>query len=131
MITWRQLTEADLLTAVSGAELDQWRALALAAGQADPVAPTITQVTEQIRSYAQRVVTIGPKGTIPESLLTEAVDLTVARIENRVGVSATDACKDAARAALDRLKGLKGVDVDPTATPPSRVGWGGDRKICI
>ena len=97
---WITPAESDLLTTLSETELATYRAAALAAGQADPVAPTLAQVTDLVRGYvgAYKPNTLGLPGTIPQKLLAPAIDLAAVRIPQRVGVPP----KDVRQAAADR-----------------------------
>ena len=89
-MSWIALTEADLLTVLSGPELASYRSAALEAGQADPVAPTLTQVIDLVRGYvaASPAGCLGAGETIPQKLRAPALDLLAFRIPNRVGLSA-------------------------------------------
>jgi len=84
-MAWREITEEDLLTQISGPELESFRTAALADGQADPVQPTIDQVTRQVRGRvaACQRNTLGEGNTIPDELMGEAVALIVMRIMPR------------------------------------------------
>jgi hypothetical protein len=69
---WRAPTEADILSGgISGAELEAFRAAALAEGQADPLASQITMVVDLMRSYIAQCPNVDMStktaGTIPES----------------------------------------------------------------
>lgn len=90
---WREVTEADVLTAISGTELEAYRDAALQAGQADPVAPTISQVVNEVRGYvdASGRYSLGDGETVPEKLVNATVAIVVARIPARVGMSAGEA----------------------------------------
>lgn len=103
---WITISESDLLTAMSGPELLGYREAALADGQADPVAPTIAQVTDLVRGYvgACKNNSLGPAGTIPSKLLPCALDLIAVRIPGRVGKSPKVGRKDAAEAATSLLE---------------------------
>lgn len=85
-MAWRAITDADILTRMSGDELETFRVSALATGQDDPVADVITQVTNEIRGYiaACEKNTLGSAGTIPETLLGTALDKLVIEIQSRV-----------------------------------------------
>ena len=50
-MSWSAITEAEIVTHISGDELEALRAAALADGQEDPVDPSITQVTDEVRGY--------------------------------------------------------------------------------
>jgi hypothetical protein len=84
-MAWARITEADLLTKISGDELESFRATALASGQVDPVEPSITIVTDLVRGHvrAYTVNTLGAEGTIPKELLGPALDLLVVEIQKR------------------------------------------------
>lgn len=103
---WISITEADLLTALSGPELEAYRNAALASGQPDPVAPTMAQIIALVRGYvgAWGRNRLGEAGTIPEKLLAPALDLIAARIPQRVRVNPSDSRKLAAQSALRLLE---------------------------
>lgn len=103
---WITPTEADLLTVLSGPELDAYRNAAKAAGQADPVAPTIAQVTALVRGYVGAFSRnrLGASGTIPEKLLAPALDLLALRLPQRVRINPNEARKTNAMAALKLLE---------------------------
>lgn len=84
-MAWRAITEADVTTRLSGPELEGFRGAALAEGQEDPVASIISQVTANVRGYVAGCQRnrLGAAGTIPESLLGEAIDLILIEIQNR------------------------------------------------
>jgi len=105
-MAWISITEADLLTAISGLELQAYRDAALADEQADPVAPTIAQVTDLVRGYVGgwKENVLGPNGTIPQKLLAPAVDIIVARIPGRVGKTPKQGRDDARKAAIAVLE---------------------------
>ena len=70
-MAWRAITEADLLTRISGPELESFREAGLAQNQEDPIAASMTQVTGTIRGYVAACAknTLGPEGTIPAASL--------------------------------------------------------------
>ena len=80
-MSWITITEAHVLTQISGAELSALRTAALAALQADPVQPSIDQVTAEVRGYvaACKSNTLDTTtSTIPDRLLRHAIALVVA-----------------------------------------------------
>jgi len=119
-MAWISITEADLLTVMSGPELEGYRAAALADGQTDPVQPVIDQVTDLVRGYVGgcKANTLGATG-IPQKLLAPAVDLIAVRIPGRVGKSPKTGRKDAAEAAIKLLERVAacGFDIEEPATP--------------
>lgn len=78
-MAWTALTEADVLTQMSGPELAAIRAAALKGGQVDPLQPTLDQVTRYVRGRvaACRNNTLGPAGMIPDELKYYALALFV------------------------------------------------------
>jgi hypothetical protein len=113
-MSWITITEADLLTAISGDELTGFREAALASGQADPVAPTIAQVIDLVRGYVGGCKTnqLGPSGTIPQKLLAPAIDIIVARIPNRVGKSPKPGRADNQKSAIELLERVASCNFD-------------------
>lgn len=106
--TWITLAEADVLTVLSGPELAGYRAAALADAQADPVQPTLDDVTGDVRGYvaACNKNTLGPDGTIPARLKSAALDLVAVRIPSRVGRSPKPGRKELAEQAIEKLKAV-------------------------
>lgn len=91
-MSWRAITEADVVNRMGGPELEGLRAAALADGQSDPVAATIALIVSKVRRacISNGNITMGAAGTIPEDLLTEALDLIVWEIMKRPGAAILD-----------------------------------------
>lgn len=87
-MAWRALTEADILTGISGAELQPARTAVLKAGQVDPVPVVIQAVMDEARGYiaASSAPTLGAEGTIPDKLIATCTDIAVWRIVKRLPV---------------------------------------------
>lgn len=105
-MSWLAITEAHLLQHISGAELEALRAAALADGQADPVQPSIDQVTAQVRGYvaACRANTLdSDTDAIPDRLLAAACAMVVAVIIGRIPGYELDEKK---KSALDEARRL-------------------------
>lgn len=87
MPAWITPTEADILTRMSGPELDAFRSAALGSGQADPVAELIISTVNMMRGYIFRCpnvdVTTKEEGTIPTSGLFAFLDLIVPTLQGR------------------------------------------------
>lgn len=92
IMAWITPTETHLLTRMSGAELDAFRAAALGTGQADPIADQLAHTVEMARGYIAgcRQNVLGPEGTVPEKLLGAVLDLTVVEVEKRAAGSMID-----------------------------------------
>ena len=107
-MSWIAITEAHLVTQISGSELEPLRAAALADGQADPVQPSIDQVTAEVRGYvaACRSNTLDATTTkIPDRLLRHALAMIVAVIVGRVpGYELDEKKKAALEAARDTMR---------------------------
>lgn len=96
-MSWRIITEADLETVLSSAELESIRAAVLRAAdpqatppttaQPDPVQPTLDLVTSLVRGYisASGRYVMGATG-MPQSLIAPACDIAAYRIYARVNL---------------------------------------------
>lgn len=89
---WRQITEADLLKQISGAELDALRGVVLG-DQDDPVQPSIDDVTAEVRGY----VAANSKNDLdvdssklPDRLIAASVSLIIIQIMTRAGGTLID-----------------------------------------
>ena len=52
-MSWRVITEADVLTQLSGDELEKLQTLSLADDQVDPLPGIMTQVSDEVRGYVR------------------------------------------------------------------------------
>lgn len=92
-MAWIAITEAHLLAVISGAELEGLRNAALADGQADPVAPTISRIVDRIRGD---VASSGKydldvdSAKIPDRLLDAALALILMRFMSRPAAAVID-----------------------------------------
>lgn len=90
-MAWRELIEDDLLKKISGAELEGFRAAALADGQADPIDDQIVLTTDLARGYiAAGGYELGDADTLPERLIGPACDLIILDVMSRAAGSAID-----------------------------------------
>lgn len=124
-MAWAAITEADILTVMAGPELEAIRAAALKAGQADPVAPTITDVTDLVRGYVAVRNTLGPDGTIPSKLQTSALDIIASRIPQRVNHDPSEGRKTKEKEAirlLERVADGKFRVEEPTTASEESTG---------
>lgn len=142
-MAWRRITESDIVTRISGTELETFRSLLLGEGQDDPVDYYIDQVTDLARGSiaGNPSNTLGAAGTIPQKLIGPCVDLIVIEIMKRCGgvlVDPNDARKEAARTAMQIFqrveKGLFAIEEpeeasDETHGMPSPSISGGTAKF--
>ena len=103
-MAWQSITEADLLTVVSGAELQTLRGTSLGSGQDDPVAPIISQVVNLVRGYISNGMPLSDAGTIPGTLLAPTLDIIAVRIGTRIGRDPSAARKAAHDAAMQLMR---------------------------
>ncbi len=114
-MAWRSITEADVLTRLSGPELETFRSAALADDQADPVADAIRYVVDFARGHIAACSNnrLGASGTVPEKLVGACLDLIAIEIMKRAGgvvIDPQDARSSAAREArrvLERVADCK------------------------
>lgn len=129
-MAWIEITEAHLLTALSGTELAKLRAAALQSGQADPVQPVFDQVTAEVRGRVAACDRnqLGDGNTIPSELLDAALALVVMRIMTRAAGTVIDpqgGRKAAAERADRTLEAVAACDfaiVQPTSASTEEVG---------
>jgi hypothetical protein len=82
-MAWVTVTEDDIMTRLTGAELACIKTAALASGQADPLPVTIANVVNEIRGRLQRVTDLEAGATIPDSLLMLASNIIRMRLITR------------------------------------------------
>ena len=132
-MAWVAITEADVLTVLSGPELAAYRSVALAGGQADPVAPIIGQVVDLVRGYVGGCTSnqLGEAGTIPAKLLQPALDIIAVRIPRRVRKDPTQARQDAHDQAIALLEKVSNCDFDieEPVTPSTEETAAGTPRI--
>src|SRR5688572_11984930 len=126
-MAWIAITEADVLTVLSGPELDGYRNAAKAVGQTDPVAPTIGQVTDRVRGYVGgcKQNTLGLAG-IPQKLLAPALDIIAVRIPKRVNQNPKAGRQSAHDEAVKLLELVAKCmfDIEEPATPTTETSSG-------
>lgn len=128
-MSWITLTEADILTGITGAELSAARSAALKVAQVDPMPETIAQVTREIRGRVAACArnTLGAEGTIPDECQATAIDIAVYRLCKRVpgGALLTKQREDANSAALSFLRDVAACSVaiiSPTSPAAAQAG---------
>ncbi|MCW5559874.1 MAG: hypothetical protein KIT22_18810 [Verrucomicrobiae bacterium] len=130
---WIAIGEDDVLTVLSGKELDAYRAAALAEGQPDPVIAVIAQVVDLVRGYvgAWSGNVLGEGNTIPSKLLATALDLISVRIPQRVGRDPKQVRKDAAASAITLLEQVAAgkFNIESPATPAAELSYSPRPKI--
>lgn len=129
-MSWIELTEADLLTALSGPELEKLRAAALKSGQSDPVQPVLDQITSEVRGRVAACDRnqLGDGNTIPSELKDAALALVVMRIMTRAAGTVIDpqgarkAAAERAAKTLEAVAACRFAIVQPVTASTDEVG---------
>lgn len=128
MANWRALTEADLMTRLSGKELLAFRNTGFGPGEVDPVSTLLGSVTDKVRGAIAgdpRNV-LGPDGQLPRVLIDAALSIAVLRVMTRCfgevldpsgqrvkdGESAEGILRDVARGEGPGIPGMAADDGD-------------------
>jgi hypothetical protein len=105
-MAWIAIQDSDLLTVLAGPELSAYRAAALNAGQPDPVAETVTNVTNMVRGYIaawSANVPLGAEGTLPDKLIASALDILAVKIPMRCAGKNPTESRERAQAEAMRI----------------------------
>ena len=110
-MSWKAITEADILTKMSSSELEAFRIAAVSDDQDDPITGAIGNVTGLVRGYvASAGVTMGTDAaTVPERLIPAAVDILVVDIPARAAGIQIDADDARAKSKAQAIKLLERV----------------------
>jgi len=110
---WRKLTEDDLTSRLSRAEIEAYSRSASFA--TNPVSSILSDVTEEVRGYiaSGRKCRMGPDGTIPSMLVSSALSLAVIYLLGRIGISPNEARSKAATDAYAVLNKVSSGGIIP------------------
>ena len=106
MSNWRTVDEADLAATLSQGEIDAFRRDASPDGS-DPVARLLSRTVAMVRGYIAtngKVRRMGLSGTLPESLISPAMDYAAADVLKRLAVPLNDDRRKARERAEDLFK---------------------------
>lgn len=106
MSNWRQIDENDLAATLSQGEIDAFRQDASIDGS-NPVARLLSRTVAMVRGYIAtngKVRRMGPSGTLPESLISPAMDYAAADVLKRIDVPLNDDRRKARERAEDLFK---------------------------
>lgn len=125
MSNWRTVDENDLAATISQGEIDAFRQDASLDGS-DPVARLLKRTVAMVRGYIAtngKVRRMGPLGTLPESLISPAMDYAAADVLKRINVPLNDDRRKARERAEDLFKDVaagkytpESDDADDTAS---------------
>lgn len=106
MSNWREVDEADLAATLSQGEIDAFRADG-SLGGSDPVARLLARTVAMVRGYIAtngKVRRMGPSGTLPESLVSAAMDYAAADVLKRIDTPLNEDRRKARERAEDLFK---------------------------
>lgn len=125
MSNWRAVDETDLAATISQGEIDAFRQDASLDGS-DPVARLLARTVAMVRGYIAtngKVRRMGRSGTLPESLISPAMDYAAADVLKRIDVPLNDVRRKARERAEDLFKDVaarkytpESDDADDTAS---------------
>jgi len=125
MSNWRTVDENDLAATLSQGEIDAFRQDASLDGS-DPVARLLKRTVAMVRGYIAtngKVRRMGRSGTLPESLISPAMDYAAADVLKRLAVPLNDDRRKARERAEDLFKDVaagkytpESDDADDTAS---------------
>ena len=125
MSNWRAVDENDLAATISQGEIDAFRQDASLDGS-DPVARLLARTVAMVRGYIAtngKVRRMGSSGTLPESLISPAMDYAAADVLKRIDVPLNDDRRKARERAEDLFKDVaagkytpESDDADDTAS---------------
>jgi len=133
-MSWVTIAESDLLTRISGPELDAYRAAAIASGQDDPVAEILSGVIAEVRGRVAACArnALGDGETIPSELLHHALALAVYRLITRLPGRGSSAALESRKSAYDDAQKVladvaacRFAIVAPTTESADQAGAGG------
>lgn len=126
-MSWQTITEADVLTKLSGPEIAAMKTAALQASQVSPLPGIITQVVREVRGYVAACErnTLGAGETIPDELLGAAISRIRFELATRLPVASllTEDRRTANANALTMLRDVAACrfQIVVAATPTTEV----------
>lgn len=129
MTAWIQLTTDDVEDYLVGAQVNAIRNAALAAGQDDPLAEAITDISAEIRNHIRGCasnVLSATAGTIPPELRRHAVALVIEASQPRLRLKLSEDQTNAADNARRLLRDISACKY-PVAEPDDPESTPGDQ----
>ena len=114
---WRTVDENDLAATLSQQEVDAYRRSASLDGS-DPVARLLSRTAALVRGYIAtngKVARMGPSGTLPESLISPAMDYAAFDMLKRVNVPVNEDRRRARERAEDLFRDVAQGKYTPEA----------------
>lgn len=121
---WRAPAEADLASSISAGEIEAYRTAAADEEQGDPITNLLTRGVDHVRGYlrANTKIKMGPKGTLPESLIAPCMDFVAFDVVKRVPRGNTEDRRTARRDAVALFGRVQNgsFDVESYGTPETQ-----------
>ena len=110
---WRKLTEEDLASRLSVAEIEAYSKQS--SFTTDPVEVILANVTEEVRGFitSGRKCRLGPEGTLPTMLVSSAISIAVVELLMRISRMPNDARTKARDDAYSLLNKIAAGEVVP------------------
>ena len=110
---WRKLTEEDLASRLSVAEIDAYSKQG--SFTTDPVEVILTNVTEEVRGFitSGRKCRLGPEGTLPTMLVSSAIAIAVVELLTRINRKANEDRTKARDNAYSLLNKIAAGEIGP------------------
>lgn len=124
-MSWREITEDDVLTALTGPETAAYKSAALKSGQSDPLAAVIATAVEEARGYIAgcRHNVLAEGNTVPEAMIHHVISIIRYRFISRLPISVSDEreqeYKDARTYLRDVAACRVGIEQPDTASDSS------------
>lgn len=115
-MAWRKPELRDIAAVLNQRELEQYRQHPDFATAADPVLDLLEQTAESVRGFCRsnRQITLCPRaGTIPEGLMSFAMDFAAFNVLKRINVKPNEARTDAWKKALEIFESVARGDFMP------------------
>lgn len=112
---WREATLEDLAAHISQEEIDAYRQSCDFQSQADPVQDLIVSVSQMVRGYCRKnfFVNMGPDSTIPNSLISPAMDIVVYKMLKRMPMEVLKSREYAYQQAMETLEQVAKDEMRP------------------
>jgi len=127
-MAWVTLTETDLLSRLSGPEVEAFKNAVLDGREGDVIASALTQTVDMARGYIAASFTLGASGTIPQKLKGAVLDIAVIDAMKRAGGVIIDpggerkAAKDDAIRLLEKVASGDFVVEEPAVADTEESG---------
>ena len=122
-MNWVPVTTNDVLAVLNSSELTAYQQFRPAAGQSDPLATTIGQVTALAQGYIRRRHTLDAGGGIPQSLVGDMAAIVAYRLLLRCNAKPSDARKATHDLAMETLAKVASgeIGIEAPVTPTTEV----------